>query len=93
MADGGEASSQAGEGVLVRVVPQAQTRGICDTYLSASASVKAPLCRQNPNSSMGKDFSQFEAPLSLASSIAIHVVLDREGFRFSAAFAAYWRLC
>ena len=57
------------------------------------SSVNALLCRQKPNSSMGKDVSQFEAPLSLASSIALLLVLDREGFRFSAACAACWRLC
>ena len=40
----------------VKWVAQAQTRGIRDgihPYLSASASVEVPLCRQNPHSSMG----------------------------------------
>lgn len=80
----------------VKEFPQAQSMGIRDgvhPYLSANASVNALLCRQKPNSSMGKDVSQFEAPLSLASSIALLLVLDREGFRFSAACAACWRLC
>ena len=96
MAGGGETTFQAGESVLHNEgYPKAQSMGIRDgvhPYLSANAS-KAPLCRQNPNSSMGKDVSQFEAPLSLASSIALLLVLDRESFRFSAACAACWRLC
>ena len=46
-------------------------------YLSTRASVKAPTCRQNPYSSIGRDVSQVEAPLSLASSIALLVVLER----------------
>ena len=80
----------------VKVFPQAQSMGIRDgvhPFLSANASVKVLLCRQKPNSLMGKDVNQFEVPLSLASSIALLLVLDREGFRFSAACAACWRLC
>ena len=80
----------------VKVVPHAQSRGLRDgvhPYLSASASVKVPLCRQNPNSLMCKDVSQFEAALSLASSITLLLVLDRDSLRFSAACAACWCLC
>ena len=64
----------------VKMVPEAQSRGIRDgvrPYLNASVSVKVPLCRQNPNYSMCRIVSQFEAALSLASSIILLLVLDR----------------
>ena len=80
----------------VKVDPQSHDKGIHDgvhPYLSANASVKAPLCREKPNSSIGKAVSQFEAPLSLARSIALLLVTERVGFRCSAACAACWRLC
>ena len=38
-------------------------------YRRARATKKAPLCRQIPNSSIGKDVNQFDAPFSLAKSI------------------------
>ena len=55
----------------VKVAPQAQNMGVRGgghPYLSDRASMKAPLCKQNPNSSIGRVVSQFEAPFSLESS-------------------------
>ena len=78
----------------VNVAPHSQYMGVYDgdhPYLSARASMKAPLCRQNPNSSIGRDVSQFEAPLSLASYIAL-LELERAGFTSSADCAANWHL-
>ena len=57
----------------VKEDPHSQWRGMLEgvhPYLSARASLNAPLCRQKPNSSMGKEVSQIEAPFSLASSMA-----------------------
>ena len=58
----------------VKVEPHSQWRGTLDgghPYLRARASLNAPLCRQNPNSSMGREVNQFEAPFSLASSMVL----------------------
>ena len=57
----------------VKMVPHAQcdsVRGSCQPYRRASASQKALLWRENPNSSIGSEVSQLEAPFSPASSIA-----------------------
>ena len=48
----------------VKVAPQTQNNDVYDgghPYLSDRASVKALLCRQKPNSSIGNDVSQLEA--------------------------------
>ena len=75
----------------VKEDPLSQTIGICDgdhPYLSANASVKAPLCRQKLNYSIGRDFNQFEAPFSLASFTTLLLELERVGFNCSSACAA-----
>ena len=58
----------------VKEAPHSQNMGVCEggqPYSSACASVKAPLSRQNPNSSIGREVNQLEAPLSLASFKAL----------------------
>ena len=54
----------------VKEEPHTQWRGMLDgnqPYRSARASLNAPLCKQKPNSSMGREVNQFEAPFSLAT--------------------------
>ena len=56
----------------VKEDPHLQWKGMLEgvqRYLSARASLNAPLSRQKPNSSMGKEVSQFEAHFSLDSSM------------------------
>ena len=53
--------------------PQAQCDGSLEsgnTYLSARASEKVPLCKQKPNSLIGRVVNQLDAPFSLARSMA-----------------------
>ena len=42
------------------------TGSVSTWHLKVIASQKVPLCREKPNSSMGKDVSQLEAPFSWA---------------------------
>ena len=71
----------------VKVAPHTQYMGKRNhLYLSARASVKSSLCRQN------REVRQFEAPLSLANSIALVLVLEWVGFTSSATCAASWHL-
>ena len=71
--------------------PHTQWRGMLEgnqPYRSARASLNAPLCKQKPNSSMGREVSQFEAPFSLASSMARLLEVERWAFRSSTASEA-----
>ena len=56
----------------------------CQLYLRGRASWKALLCRVNPNSSIGKEVTHEEAPVSWASCIAHLSVWGRYSFRRSA---------
>ena len=76
------------------MVPHAQcdgVRGSCQPYHRASASQKALLWRENPNSSIGSEVSQLEAPFSPASSIALVSGVGRVCFRLVAAEVACCR--
>ena len=82
----------------VKEDPHSQWRGMLEgvhpyMYFSARASLNAPLCRQKPNSSMGKEVSQFDAPFSLASSMAFLPGAGSLFFSTSADFKACLRRC
>ena len=57
----------------VKLEPQGHMEGVCSgcqPYLSAMASLSAPLWKVSPNSSRGRAVSQLEAPISCCKSMA-----------------------
>ena len=67
--------------------PQAHAEGIlCNDkpYRNARASLKAPLCREKPNSSTGSTINQLEAPLSRERSMALWRSRGSEDFTWPA---------
>ena len=83
---------------MVKCWPQTQWEGRCDgrhPYRKHRASLKAPLCRANPCSEMGKAESQLEAPFS---EQIVRAFCSLVGMLFSRSFAALashclWNFC
>ena len=61
----------------------------CQPYRKHRASLKAPLCRANPCSEMGRAESQLEAPFSEQIVRAFCSLVDRSSFRSFAVLASY----
>ena len=75
----------------VNCLPQMQWEGRCagcQPYRKHSASLKAPLWRANPCSSMGKVESQLEAPFSADTVNALWRLLGSLSFSSEAAVAS-----
>ena len=75
----------------VNCLPQMQWEGRCtgcQPYRKHSASLKAPLWRENPCSSMGKVESQLEAPFSTDTVNALWRLLGSLSFSSEAAVAS-----
>ena len=80
--DGKPPRGQDRECSTVKLVPHTQLVGIRSggqPYLRASASAKAPLCKQKPCSLMGSVVNQLDSPLSfsLVHSVLLQITLKR----------------
>ena len=76
-----------------KLEPQTQWVGVeggCQPYRKEIASTKALLWRQKPNSRIGNEVSQVDAPRSLAKSIAF---LDDSDNLVLSFLATFWAFC